>query len=89
MFYLHAFTKKQPDLNWENEEVREEIYAMINYWLDKGLGGFRIDAILNIKKKLEYGIFESDGEDGLAFIGPWILNQSGIEVWLKEMRERT
>ncbi|MCW8792734.1 alpha-amylase family glycosyl hydrolase [Enterococcus faecium] len=51
MFYLHAFTKKQPDLNWENEEVREEIYAMINYWLDKGLGGFRIDAILNIKKK--------------------------------------
>ncbi|NTL33925.1 oligo-1,6-glucosidase [Enterococcus faecium] len=89
MFYLHAFTKKQLDLNWENEEVREEIYAMINYWLDKGLGGFRIDAILNIKKKLEYGIFESDGEDGLAFIGPWILNQSGIEVWLKEMRERT
>ena len=37
MFYLHAFTKKQPDLNWENEEVREEIYAMINYWLDKEL----------------------------------------------------
>jgi glycosidase len=60
MFYLHAFTKKQPDLNWENEEVREEIYTMINYWLDKGLGGFRIDAILNIKKRLEYGIFESD-----------------------------
>ncbi|WP_243430751.1 oligo-1,6-glucosidase [Enterococcus sp. DIV2402] len=89
MFYLHAFTKKQPDLNWENEEVREEIYAMINYWLDKGLGGFRIDAILNIKKRLEYGIFESDGEDGLAFIGHWILNQPGIEVWLKEMRERT
>jgi oligo-1,6-glucosidase/alpha-glucosidase len=89
MFYLHAFTKKQPDLNWENEEVREEIYTMINYWLDKGLGGFRIDAILNIKKRLEYGIFESDGEDGLAFIGHWILNQPGIEVWLKEMRERT
>lgn len=44
---------------------------------------------LNIKKRLEYGIFESDGEDGLAFIGYWILNQPGIEVWLKEMRERT
>lgn len=89
MFYLHAFTKKQPDLNWENQEVREAIYTMINYWLDKGLGGFRIDAILNIKKRLEYGTFEPDGEDGLAFIGHWILNQPGIEVWLREMRERT
>lgn len=89
MYYLHAFTKKQPDLNWENEEVREAIYEMINHWLDKGLGGFRIDAILNIKKRLEYGTFEPDGEDGLAFIGHWILNQPGIEVWLREMRERT
>lgn len=89
MYYLHAFTKKQPDLNWENPEVREAIYDMINYWLDKGLGGFRIDAILNIKKRLEYGIFDPDGEDGLVFIGPWILNQPGIEVWLREMRERT
>lgn len=51
MFYLHAFTKKQPDLNWENEEVREEIYAMINYWLAKGLGGFRIDAMFKHRKK--------------------------------------
>lgn len=88
MFYLHAFTKKQPDLNWENPEVREEIYRMINYWLDKGLGGFRIDAILNIKKRLVFGELPADGEDGLAFIGHWILNQPGIEVWLKEMQER-
>ena len=61
MYYLHAFTKKQPDLNWENQEVREEIYAMINYWLEKGLGGFRIDAILNIKKRIETGHFTPDG----------------------------
>lgn len=88
MFYLHAFTKKQPDLNWENPEVREEIYRMINYWLDKGLGGFRIDAILNIKKRLVFGELPADGEDGLAFIGHWILNQPGIEVWLQEMQER-
>lgn len=89
MYYLHAFSKKQPDLNWENEEVRQEIYTMINYWLDKGLGGFRIDAILNIKKRIELKQFEPDGEDGLAFIGHWILNQPGIEVWLNEMNEVT
>lgn len=48
--YLHVFHKKQPDLNWENPELREEVYKNINWWLDKGLGGFRIDAIINIKK---------------------------------------
>lgn len=89
MYYLHAFTKKQPDLNWENQAVREEIYTMINYWLEKGLGGFRIDAILNIKKRIEMGQFTPDGEDGLTFIGHWILNQPGIETWLKELNERT
>lgn len=89
MYYLHAFTKKQPDLNWENQNVREDIYAMINYWLDKGIGGFRIDAILNIKKRLEYKEFKPDGEDGLVYIGHWILNQPGIEEWLKELNERT
>ena len=47
--YLHIFHKKQPDLNWENPQVRQEIYKNINWWLDKGLGGFRIDAIINIK----------------------------------------
>lgn len=88
-FYLHAFSKKQPDLNWENKELREEIYKMVNYWLDKGLGGFRIDAICNIKKRLEYGIFQPDGEDGLRYIGDWILNQPGIELFLKELNERT
>ena len=88
-FYLHAFSKKQPDLNWENPELREEIYKMVNYWLDKGLGGFRIDAICNIKKRLEYDIFQPDGEDGLRYIGDWILNQPGIEEFLSELNERT
>ncbi|MBP1042671.1 alpha-glucosidase [Vagococcus sp. BWB3-3] len=87
-YYLHAFTKKQPDLNWENNEVREELYKMVNFWLDKGLGGFRIDAILNIKKRVERGYFKADGEDGLAFIGDWILNQPGIEIWLNELNRR-
>ena len=47
LYYLHVFHKKQPDLNWENKELREEIYKMINWWLDRGLAGFRIDAIIN------------------------------------------
>lgn len=88
-FYLHAFSGKQPDLNWENPELREEIYRMVNFWLDKGLGGFRIDAICNIKKRMEYGRFQPDGEDGLRYIGDWILNQPGIEVFLKELNEKT
>ena len=49
-YYFHAFGKKQPDLNWENEEVRKTLYDMINYWLEKGIAGFRIDAITFIKK---------------------------------------
>lgn len=62
---------------------------MVNYWLDKGLGGFRIDAICNIKKRLEYGTFQPDGEDGLRYIGDWILHQPGIEIFLDELNERT
>lgn len=88
-FYLHAFSPKQPDLNWENPKLREEIYRMVNYWLDKGLGGFRIDAICNIKKRLEYGTFEPDGEDGLRYIGDWILHQPGIDTFLSELNEKT
>lgn len=61
--YLHVFHKKQPDLNWENPEVREEIYKNINWWLDKGLGGFRIDAIINIKKALPLRSYEPDRDD--------------------------
>ncbi|CAK19643.1 alpha-glucosidase [Listeria welshimeri] len=89
MFYLHAFSKKQPDLNWENIAVRNECIQMINWWLEKGLGGFRIDAILNLKKRIEYGVFPANGEDGLVFIGHWILNQPGIEEWLNEIDELT
>ena len=88
-YYLHAFAKEQPDLNWENEEVREAVISMINWWLEKGLGGFRIDAILNLKKNIVYGNFDPDGEDGLVYIGDWILNQPGIEEWLRELDNRT
>lgn len=88
-YYLHAFGKKQPDLNWENKEVRQEIADMVNYWLDKGLGGFRIDAIGNLKKRGLTECFPLDGPDGLCSISKYILNQPGIEVWLRELRDQT
>ena len=87
--YLHVFHKKQPDLNWENPEVREEVYKNINLWLDKGLGGFRIDAIINIKKALPFKNYESDREDGLCSIHSMLKEASGIGKFLGEMRDRT
>lgn len=87
--YLHVFHKKQPDLNWENPEVREEVYKNINWWLDKGLGGFRIDAIINIKKALPFKNYEPDREDGLCSIQSMLKEASGIGKFLGEMRDRT
>ena len=88
-YYMHMFHKKQPDLNWENEEVREEVYKMVNWWLDKGLGGFRIDAIINIKKDLPFRDYEPDRDDGLASVQAMISNADGIGVFLKELRDNT
>lgn len=87
--YLHVFHKKQPDLNWENQEVREEVYKNINWWLDKGLGGFRIDAIINIKKALPLHDYEPDREDGLSSIHKMLEEATGIGEFLSEMRDRT
>lgn len=87
--YLHVFHKKQPDLNWENPELREEVYKNINWWLDKGLGGFRIDAIINIKKALPMHNYEPDRDDGLCYIGKMLEEATGIGEFLGEMRDRT
>ncbi len=87
--YLHVFHKKQPDLNWENPELREDVYKNINWWLDKGLGGFRIDAIINIKKALPMHDYEPDREDGLCSINKMLEEASGIGEFLGEMRDRT
>lgn len=87
--YLHVFHKKQPDLNWENPELREEVYKNINWWLDKGLGGFRIDAIINIKKALPLRSYAPDREDGLCSIHSMLQEANGIGVFLREMRDRT
>ena len=87
--YLHVFHKKQPDLNWENPELREEIYRNINWWLDKGLSGFRIDAIMNIKKVLPFRNYTADRADGLCNIYAMLQDASGIGEFLGEMRDRT
>ncbi len=87
--YLHVFHKKQPDLNWENPELREEVYKNINWWLDKGLGGFRIDAIINIKKALPFRSYEPDRRDGLCNIQTMLKEAKGIGEFLGEMRDRT
>ncbi len=87
--YLHVFHKKQPDLNWENPALRERIYEMINWWLDKGLAGFRIDAIINIKKPQMFKDYPADREDGLCDMGVVLADASGIGEFLREMRDKT
>lgn len=89
MYYLHLFSKKQPDLNWENPKVRQELYKMVNYWLEKGIGGFRVDAINSIKKDQRYLDVPVDGVDGLGFNIKYTLNQHGIEEFLEELSENT
>lgn len=88
-YYFHTFAKEQPDLNWESETLREELYRMVNFWLDKGLGGFRVDAITYIKKNPAFPDFAVDGADGLAGLNPGCQNYPGIEVFLGELAART
>ena len=88
-YFLHLFTKRQPDLNWENKELREAIYKMINWWLDKGIDGFRVDAISHIKK--EEGLLDMDNPQGLEYVESFEkhMNVSGIHKYLKELKEKT
>lgn len=87
--YLHVFHKKQPDLNWENPEVRAEVYKNINWWLEKGLGGFRVDAIINIKKPMIFQDYPVDREDGYSNVRHMLEDARGIGVFLSEMQEKT
>lgn len=88
-YYFHAFGKKQPDLNWENPKLRNEIYEMVNWWLDKGIAGFRVDAITFIKKDLTWDSREPDGVDGLVKCTSASRNQPGIGEFLQELKEKT
>lgn len=84
--YLHVFHEKQPDLNWENPEVRQEMYRMMKWWLDRGVRGFRIDAIMNIKKPQPLQNYPADRDDGLCEMEGVIARTKGIEEFLEEMK---
>lgn len=88
-YFLHLFTKRQPDLNWENEEMRKEIYKMINWWLDKGIDGFRVDAISHIKK--EEGLLDIENPNGLEYVSSFEkhINVDGIHKHLEELNKNT
>ncbi|MGJ7920785.1 glycoside hydrolase family 13 protein [Neobacillus sp. LXY-4] len=88
-YYLHLFSKKQPDLNWENKQVRDALYEMVNWWLDKGIDGFRVDAISHIKK--EEGLADMPNPYGLKYVPafPKMMNVNGIHPLLKELKEAT
>ena len=88
-YYLHMFAKEQPDLNWENPVVRQKIYEMVNWWLDKGVAGFRIDAIINIKKDINFPSFEPDGPDGLATCIKMVEAVNGVGDFLEELKHET
>lgn len=88
VWYYHTFDKTQPDLNWENPELRQEIYHILNFWLEKGISGFRLDAITYIKKGESLHMAETQDADGLRDVGEIGLNQPGIGKFLHEMRQQ-
>ncbi len=88
-YYFHAFHKKQPDLNWENPKVREEVYKMMNWWFERGIAGFRIDAIINIKKRLPFCDYEPDRDDGMVSVVRMLEDAEGIGEFLEEMKHET
>lgn len=85
-YYLHTFLPQQPDLNWANPEVREELCNIAKFWIDKGVGGFRMDAITYIKKPAVFKDGTPDAEDGLAGIHSITANTDGILDYLHEFR---
>lgn len=89
LYYLHYFAKEQPDLNWENPALRQRIFEMVNWWLEKGVAGFRIDAITNIKKDLPFADLPADGADGLCSVGAAVRKASGIGALLAELKQNT
>ena len=88
-YYFHLFSKKQPDLNWENPDVRQAVFEMMNWWFEKGIDGFRVDAITHIKKNFEAG--DLPVPDGKKFAPAFDvdMNQPGIQEWLQEMKNKS
>ncbi|MGJ5605005.1 glycoside hydrolase family 13 protein [Staphylococcus haemolyticus] len=88
-YYFHLFSKKQPDLNWDNPEVRESVFNMMNWWFEKGIDGFRVDAITHIKKTFEAGDLPVPEGKKYAPAFDVDMNQPGIHNWLQEMKDES
>ena len=86
---MHVFSRRQPDLNWENPNVRKDLYEMIHWWLKKGIDGFRVDAISHIKKVV--GFPDLPNPKKLPYVPSFKghMNREGIQVFLKELRQET
>jgi oligo-1,6-glucosidase len=85
MYYLHLFTKKQPDLNWENPALRKEVYDMMKWWLDKGIDGFRMDVINLISKDQAFPDAPQDEDALYGTVNPFGINLPRIHEYLQEM----
>ncbi|MGF2710867.1 oligo-1,6-glucosidase [Bacillus mycoides] len=85
-YYLHLFSKKQPDLNWDNEKVRQDVYDMMKFWLEKGIDGFRMDVINFISKEDGLPAVETD-EEGYVSGHKHFMNGPNIHKYLHEMNE--
>lgn len=88
-YYFHLFSKKQPDLNWENPDVRQAVFEMMNWWFEKGIDGFRVDAITHIKKNFEAGDLPVPDGKKIAPAFDVDMNQPGIQEWLQEMKNKS
>ena len=88
-WYFHTFAPEQPDLNWENPQMRKALYAMIDRWLARGIAGFRMDAITYIKKDQRFPKTEPDGPDGRTSVWSVATNVPGIGEYLTELRDAT
>jgi len=88
-YFMHVFSRRQPDLNWENPKVRHGIYEMINWWLDKGIDGFRVDAISHIKKV--HGFPDLPNPKNLKYVPSFEghMNREGIQEFLQELKKET
>lgn len=88
-YYMHVFSKKQPDLNWENPAVRQDVYSLINWWLDKGIDGFRVDAISHIKKREGFPDMPNPLNKDVVPSYDGHMNQPGIDKFLTELADET
>lgn len=88
-YYLHMFAKEQPDLNWNNPRLKKELFDMVNWWLEKGVAGFRIDAIINIKKDTAFPDYPADGADGLVSCTKMVEEVDGVGELLEELKKET